>query len=376
MRPWMIVLSSAAVAIAAAAAMASPALLLSTRAGIVPAVTPLIPTLVVTMLAVYALCAILLTTGNLIVLSLNLRRHLTRTPPYQGPARPDWTAAFAAGGLGRLALLPAHPQPRPARPDGTVVLQSRFRPGEARKEVSRLCYIWAARTHFFSASIALAALVALGLAQQRGPLPVVPGLIPTIPAGLILIGLILLAVLARLAIDVTIDPLIETIAGLPAEPVDVALLRRAVELLESAQSPRPERARNDAASMLQIPDRLVGAVEEGHRALSAAIERLSATTDGLAAITRSSIEALESAFRAAEPHQPPAAEPTVADAAELSQLRQAVVALTAALERVPTGPVGGAGAVPGRDLVARHRDTQPDLADQLKQLLQEVGTTP
>ena len=136
--------------------------------------------------------------------------------------------AFAASGLRRLTPLPAHLQPRPTRPDDTLVLQSRFQPEEARREITRLCYIWAARTHFFSASIALAALVALGAAQQHAPLPVVPGFIPAIPAGLILVGLILLAVLARLAIDVVIDPLIEMIAAFPAELVDVALLRRAV----------------------------------------------------------------------------------------------------------------------------------------------------
>lgn len=379
MRPWMIVLSSAAIAIAAAAAMALPVLLLTASTGIVQALMPLIPTLVVAALAVYALCAILLTAGNLIVLSLHLRRHLTRIPLHLGPAHPDWTAAFAASGFGRLAPQPAYFQPRPGRSDrsdGTMVLQTRFWPGGARKEVARLYYIWAARTHFFSASIALAALVVLGFAQQHGPLPAVPGLIPTIPGGLILIGLILLAVLARLAIDVTIEPLIETIAGFPAESVEVALLRRAVELLEAAQNPAPERMRSEAALSPPIPDRLVGALEEEHRALCGAIERLSETTDGFAATTRSSIEALESTVRAAEQRQPLTAEPVIGDAIELSQLRQAVVALTAALQRAPLGPTAAGDAVPGRDLVARHNEPQPDLADQLKQLLQEVETAP
>jgi hypothetical protein len=376
MRPWMIVLSSAAIAIAAAAAMASPALLSTAPAGIVSALMPLVPTLMVTALAVYALCAILLAAGNLIVLSLHLRRRLISIPLHSGPAAPDWTAAFAASGLGRLVPLPAHLQPRPARSDGTVVFQSRFRPEEVRKEVARLCYIWAARTHFFSASIALAALVALGVAQQHGPLPVVPGVIPTAPTGLILIGLILLAVLARLAIDVTIDPLIETIAGFPAEPIEVVLLRRAVELLEIAPNPRPDRMSSGTVSIPQIPDRLVGTLEEGHRALSGAIERLSAATDGFAATTRSSIEALESTVRNAEQRQPPSAERPIADAGELSNLRQAVVALTAALERVPLGPSTAGEAALGGDLVVHHKLTQPGLADQLKQLLQEAGPAP
>ncbi len=371
MRPWIIVLSSATAAIAAAAAMAWPALSLTPPAAIAAALIPLMPTLLVTALAVYALCAIVLAAGNLVVLSLWLRRQLAPGPAHQGPARPDW-AAFAESELRRLAPPSANPQPRSARPDGVVVLQGRFHPEEARKEVARLYYIWAARTHFFSALIALACAVALGAAQQHGLLPIVTGLIPTVPAGLILVGLILLAALARLAVDVTIDPLIEAISGFPTESMDVSLLRRAVELLEAAPTPRRERDLGDPAPISQIPDRLVSALEEGHRALSNAIERLSATTDGLASTAQSSIETLESTFRLAEQRQLPA----MADMAEASQLRQAMVALTAALERVPTGPATTRDMAPGTDLAARRKEAQPDLADQLKQLLQEIGTVP
>jgi hypothetical protein len=374
MRPWIIVLASATAAIAAAAAMAWPALSLTPPAAIAAALIPLMPTLVVTALAVYALCAIVLAAGNLVVLSLWLRRHLAPSPAHQGPARPDW-AAFADSGLRRLAPPSADLQPRSARPDGMVVLQGRFYPGEARKEAARLYYIWAARTHFFSALIALACAVALGAAQQHGLMPIVTGLIPTVPAGLILVGLILLAALARLAVDVTIDPLIEAIAEFPTEPMDVSLLRRAVELLEAAPTARRDRDLGEAASISQIPDRLVSALEEGHRALSNAVERLSATTDGLASTTQSSIETLESTFRAAEQRQLPAM-PATADMAELSQLRQAMVALTAALERIPTGPATARDMAPGTDLAAGRREAQPDLADQLKQLLQEIGTAP
>lgn len=371
MRPWIIVLSSATAAIAAAAAMAWPALSLTPPAAIARTLIPLMPTLVVTALAVYALCAIVLAAGDLVVLSLWLRRHLAPNSAHQGPARPDW-AAFADSELRRLAPPSANPERHSTRADGMVVLQSRFHPGEARREVARLYYIWAARTHFFSALIALACAVALGAAQQHGLLPIVTGLIPTVPAGLILVGLILLAALARLAVDVTIDPLIEAISGFPIESMDVSLLRRAVDLLEAAPTSRRDRDLGDPASISQIPDRLVSALEEGHRALSNAIERLLATTDGLASTAQSSIETLESTFRSAEQRQLPA----MADTAELSQLRQAMVALTAALERVPTGLVTTRDMEPGTDLAARRREAQPDLADQLKQLLQEIGTVP
>ncbi len=378
MRPWMIVLSSAAVAIVAAAAIARPELSLTQRSAIVPSLMPLLPKLAVTALAAYALCAILLTAGSLVGSSLRLRRHLARTPAHHGPAGSDWTAAFEASALRRLAPALAFAPPRPPRADGTVVVQGRFRPEEARRETARLCYIWAARTHFFSALIVLAAAVGLGVAQQYGPLPVSIGPIPTVPAASIVIGLMLLAVLTRLAVDVTVEPLIEMVARLPAEPVEVALLRRAIELLEAGRVPAAARDAVAPVAAMQIPDRLVGVFEEGHRALVDAVERLSATTAVLAATARSSIEGLETAVRDSELRGQPAAETSIIDSAGLSRLQDVVAALTAALERVPAWPTAGdsvagdsaAGIGPGPS----RREAEPDLARELKTLLQEIGT--
>ena len=375
MRPWMIVLSSAVVATVVAAMMAWPALSPPPASGILPALMPLVPELAVAALAIYALCAIALVAGNLVALSLHLRRHLAGDSAYYGPPRSDWAALLAASGLRQLAPPPAF-LPRPPRPDGAIMLQSRFCPAEAHRAVARLGYIWAARSHFFSALIALAAAVALGVAQQHGPLPLVPGPIPTVPAGLIVVGLILLAILARLAVDVTIEPLIEAISGFPVEPVDTALLRRAVELLEAAPNPSPKPDHNAPAATLEIPDRLVGALEEGHRVLSVAIERLMSTTDELASATRSSIEARESMFHAAAQREPPV--PVIADTAGLSQLREAMEALTAALQRVPAEPVASRDAAVDAESGARRPapEVQPGLADELKQLLQEIATAP
>jgi hypothetical protein len=378
MRPWIIILSSAIVAIAAAAAMAWPELVLTPRSAILPSLKPLIPVIVVTSLAIYALCAILLSAGNLVAAGMRLRHHLARTPEHQGPARSNWTAAFAASGLQRLAPVLAYPQPWPARADGTVVVQRQFRPQEARREIARLCYITAARTHLFGALIVLAAIVALGLAQQCRELPLPLGLIPTIPAALILVGLMLLAFLARFAVDVTIEPLIDTMSRLPAEQIDVALLHHAVELLETVRA-APSPRHDTPATPPQIPDRLIAVLEEGHRALFAAIERLSATADGLAATTRSSVESLEATIHQSELRHPPAAETTTVDPAGLSRLHEAVVALTAVLEGIQRSPRAAAAVQDealGTDLGPRRTDADPDLAEQLKKLLQEMETAP
>ncbi len=375
MKPWMIILSSAVVAIAAAAGAALPGLSLTAHSGIVPGVMALMPLQVVTILAGYALCAVLLTAASLVGSCMLLRHRLARIPPHRGPGHPDWTAAFEASGLRRLAPGLAGSPLRLGGADRMIVVRRQFRPEEARREMARLYHLWAARTQFYSATIVLAAAAVLGLAQQHGALPDRFGPIPTAPAALILVGLILLALLGRLAVDVAVEPVVELLSRLPTEPVEIALLRRAVELLEASPSARPARDDGALAAALQIPERVVGVFEDGRRALLEAIEHLSATTDGLASATRSAMEGLEAAVRDSKRHTPAATEFEVPDAAGLLRLQNAIVALTAALERVPTlapGPLLVERAA-GSDLPLG-READPHFAEELKKLLAEIGT--
>lgn len=375
MKPWMILLSSAFVAVAAAAGAALPELSLARHSGNGLGIAALAPMLIVTFLAGYALCAILLATANLVGGCVLLRYRLARLPAHRGASHPDWISAFEASGLGRLAPVPAT-SPRWGRVPGTSVLQSRFHPQEARREIARLYYICAARSHFFSALIVLAAIAALGLAQRHGPLPEPFGLVPMVPALLILVGLVLLAALGRLAVDVTAEPLIDMLSQLPAEPLDIVLLRRAVDLLEAGSAVKPARDDSAAIPPPQLSERIVGAFEEGRRALLEAIGRLSATTEGLAASTRSAIEGLEATIRDSDRQPIPASQPAILDTAEVTRLHEAVVALTAALERAPattlteTDPLA---AVSG--ILPVSRDPDPRVADELKRLLAEMGTT-
>ncbi len=289
-----------------------------------------------TALAVYALCAIVLAAGNLVVLSLLSAPPSGSQPDASRSGSPRLDAAFADSGLRRLAPPSANPQPRSARPDGMVVLQGRFHPGEARKEVARLYYIWAARTHFFSALIALAARWHWARRSNTGCCRLSPDH-PNRPSG--------------------VDPGRADSSRRPRPPrrrrydrsFDRGDLRVPDRVEWTSRSsaaqwscsklPRrcdPDRDLGDPASISQIPDRLVGALEEGHRALSDAIERLSATTDGLASTAQSSIEALESTFRVAEQRQLPA---------HAGNGRHGGVIATSASHG---GPDRGAGAHPDR----------------------------
>ena len=108
-----------------------------------------------------------------------------------------------------------------------------------------------------------------------------------------------------------------------------------------------------------------------------AIERLSTTTAGLATTTTSSIEALEAAFRATELRQQATVRNTAAETGAMADLRDAVSALTAVLESVRRGP-GSASAETAADAGADspRRDREPDLAQELHKLLQEIETAP
>jgi hypothetical protein len=371
MRAWMIVLSSAVGAIAAAGALAVPELLNASRSEIGPILLPHLPALAVTILAVYALCAMLLTTATLVAGTLRLRYHLSRTTPDRAPPRRDWVAAFGANGFRQLAPRLAPTLAQSARADGSVVvLQTRFNPNETRREIGRLLYISLARSHFYSALIVLAGAVGLGLAQDHGSLSFLSGAIPTTSAILILVGLVLLAILGRIAIDVTVEPLLETISQLPAERVEVALLRRAVELLEMACN--TPAAGDDRGPALPPQGELVTVIEQGHHALLDAVGRLSANTQALGAAVRSSVETLETTMRTTAAQQQPTNENRFADVGVFPELQAAVEELTAVLQRLSALPEDAEETAPGVDPVSRRRTPAPHLARELRKLLQEI----
>src|SRR6516165_11904164 len=288
MRLWMIVLSSAIAAIVGAGAVVEPKLFEASRSDFASILATHLSVLAVAALAVYALCAMFLATGTLIGNGLFVRRRLGGMSSYSRPTQADWTAAFGSTELRRLVPLPAAEPARRAGANETILLQHRFSANAARGEIARLHYLWLARTHFFSALIVLTALAGLGLAQNHGAVPLFLGEIPAISAILMLVGLILLAILGRIALDVATEPLIEMISQLAAEHVETGLLRRLVEVLEGVRTATALNV-GAPASPTQLPERLESVIEEGQRSLAAAARHLSMTTDALGTTIGSSI---------------------------------------------------------------------------------------
>jgi hypothetical protein len=368
----MIVLSSAIAAIIGAGAVVEPELFEAPRSDFASILATHLSVLAVAALAVYALCAMFLATGTLIANGLSVRRRLGRISGYSRPTEADRTAAFGSTELRRLVPFSAAEPAQRAGANETMLLQHRFSANAARGEIARLHYLWLARTHFFSALIVLTALVGLGLAQDHGSVSSSLGEIPTFSAILMLVGLILLAILGRIAIDVSTEPLIEMIAQLADEHVEAGLLGRLAEIIETVKTTAAVNI-GAPSPTLQLPDRLEVAIEEGQRGLVAAARHLTVTTDALGATIGSSLDALKTEIATAAV-RPPATADRGSEVLEFSQLQGAVEALTAVLERLTTVANTIEEPSPAADQAARHKVQEPHLARELRQLLQEIGT--
>src|SRR5215469_2052846 len=362
MAPWTIVLSSAIGAIVLAGVLAIPELVSAPRSEIGATLVQHLPELVVGALGGYGLGAILLTTADLVAAVVRIRQQLTRAALGLASAWQDWTAAFGTKSYRRLATSLA----RPGSDTGndSAVLPTTCTASEARSEISRAHYISLAKSHFLSVLIVLIGVVGLGVAQDHGVLPFQSGAIPTVSAILIVVGLILLAALGRIAIDVTAEPLLDTISQLSAEPNEVGLLRRVVALLEPARD--AVRVDRISETSPQLPEQLISAFEEGNRPLLDAFQRLSENTQSLEAALHSSMAALETNMRTAGSERQPVDD----NAISLAELQTAVEELTAVLRRLSAVPEEKQQPVP----VGRRTALSPGLAGELRRLLAEIDT--
>lgn len=365
MRLWMIVLSSAVAAVVAAGAIAIPEVSSAPPDEIGQLLLPHFFAFVVAALAVYALCAMLLATATMVAGTLNVRHYLFRATVDRTLDQPQWTAPFGMSAYPQLVPKLASIFVQSARSDGQAALQAWFSPKDMRSEITRLYYISLARCHFFSALIVLTGAVGLGLAQDRGSLPFLLGPIPTASAILTLVGLMLLAALGRIVIDVTAEPLFETIPQLPTERSETALLRRAVELLEAARETDAFGRDASSSTPSQLPEKLSAVIEQGHHALLNAVDRLTVNTEALEAAVRSSVETFATTV-----HTSTAPQESLAAA---SELRRAVEDLTAVMRHLSAAPQESPD--PSLPSGPRRPTATPQLARELQNLLQEIEAT-
>jgi len=356
----MIVLSAAIAAIGAGVAIVWPDLAtVPANGGVVPLLLPRLPALALTSIAVYALVAVVATAGGLIAATVGLRRWLGRSETNGQTGALDWIAAFDATALRALMPRPVGALPNSPGRGATILLSNRFDPRLARAEAAHVTYIWLARTHALGALAGLAALAALGFAQQQGGALFLPGRIPTGSTVLVLVGLLMLVLLARFAFDVTLDPLIEALARLPWEQADAGRLRYAVELLESERI-GATLGGSGAEIANEVPERFAIALENGNRALAVIGERLSNAAEMLGAATRSSSDALDRMLREIRSIAGRGGDPGGA------AMQAAVEALTAELRR-------DAAVGPGLGTVDEDRRALAEAVERLSEAADAVG---
>lgn len=372
MRPWTIVLSGAIGGILALAAMAIAEVMNTAHHEIAPILLSQSPSLLVAAVAGYGLCTILTTTASLVADLLRLRHTLAQTAAEQVSVRREGSAAFV-NGLRRIAPRLAAALVHSGTADGIIAFGARLTASETRGDIARLYYVSLARSHFLSALIVLAGMAALGLAPDRAWPPLAGGALPTGSIMIMIAGLMLLGILGRIAVDVTAEPLLEAISQLQTDPVEVELLRRAVELLELACNRTLAAA--TSPPLAHIPEQLIAASEEGRHALLDAFARLSAGTGALEGTLQKSVEALEEALRAAAAQHRPAESDRVAGAVGLQELQAAVEELTAVLQRLSTIPADAETTARAADRAPPRPASAPRLARELRQLLQEIEAT-
>jgi hypothetical protein len=338
----------------------------------------------------------LLTTGTLVGDMMYLRRRLADLASADGPTQHDIVAAFGPSRLARLASRFAMASGAPIAAEALAWTPETVRPGDVRNEIARLHYIWLARTQFFSALVLLAAVAAIGLVQNYAPLPVpLPGIIPAEGAFLALGGLVLLGGLARLVIDVTVEPVVEEILRLPGERPETRLLRRMTELVEAARGPAAAAAgpRAETAPALravsdELLERLAMAVEDSRRAWLGAVADLTAAADALRATMGASADALDASLHSAlerlsavAPSEAYAAtSDATSDAGAFAELQAAVERLTAAIERLGTSseaPANEPENEPASSETTPRRGGAADrIAAELAKLLREINAKP
>jgi hypothetical protein len=368
MRPWIIVFSSAIGGIAVAAVLIIRELRELPPSDFASLLVAQLPAFAIAALAVYALCSMSMVTAASLTGILRIRRNVEAIGP--DADRSDWLAASGADGFRQLALKLGLDHSSAESSELRSLLRIFVLPSEIRREFARLHYILLARTHFFSALIVLAGIIGLGLAQDRGSVPFPWGTIPTMSGTLVLVGLVLLTVLGRIALDVTAEPLLERVPLFPAERVELGLLRRTVDVLERSSGVSSVSDERAAATPIQLPEGLLVYLEEGRHAVLEAVGHLSENMQALLAAVQSSAETILAA--AAQQPMLDAERPASGEVTS-AELKAAVEELTSTLKSLSAAPriVEDAAPPPG-PVPPQRTPASPRLARELRGLLQEI----
>lgn len=283
MRPWMVV------ALAIAGAIAGELVWATTALGVELQSWPPHPwssisaddaaNLVVLGLAVYVGLAVLLITACILI---DVHRVRWRIINLSVPVRSGWFAAFAGTGLTDLAERAVAPTPVSVSHVNDELIPGGFAPSAIRSELLHHYRDWLTRAHAFTGVALLSLIAVVGLTQHYADVAVIRFTIPITGALSAIAILAILGGLSSLTVGSATELLVSAIARLPSR-------------LETASSPltitsfegdvRP--AAPCALTAWPAAERLTMALEQVIDALRETVIRLSATTETIAALSRS-----------------------------------------------------------------------------------------
>lgn len=358
MRTGVIILAALAAAVAVDAGWIWSVLSTLPSRDLAAIVPSHLPALVLMGLAVYALVALVLAAGAIGLDAFRVHRRLACLAV---PNQQDWMAAFAATALEPLAarILDLGPLDRDWGRAG-IVLQSRFDAAQARREIAQLYSTALVRAQFGTALALALALAALGFVHAGTALALAPAGIPAVPAIAAVVVLALFGLFGRMIVEAAAEPLLETISGLPAERLDIELLRRLAWLWEEGDATRTGGSEAALTSAIgKLLARLIDALDEGRISLVDTMTGLSAQAEALAGAMQSAVDRGTERGAGRDP---------VPDLAEfrsaVAQLRTVMEGLAAAAQQAPAGSAAGtSGAEIGAARSELSREVRSLLAD-------------
>jgi hypothetical protein len=369
MQPWLIALASAAGAGATALAALRISHTVSPGDGLGAFVRSEAGPTALAFLAVFGALGLLLTTAAVAFELVRVRLRLERAETEAEHRTTDWwRGVFSSTNLLRLSDRIVDLAPAELAGD-ELLLQSRFDSGQARREVLAHYRNWLVRAQVETAILLIAVIAGLGIAQDYAHASLAGFAVPARTAIAALVALAILAFGTRMAIGASAEPLIDAVAAVRLPRVEMRL----AAILAAFVGSGSEERRTDAAVPVQRAaldvqlQQFAAALEEDRDAMREAITRLSANAAALSAAARSLAD------------QPGGRGRQAADPTAITQLRQDIAKLTAAIERLPTAaPHAAAGATqqaatPPAAAAGprRRRGARGDLGSELRRLIQE-----
>jgi len=347
MRPWMIAVAGAAGALLFDFLLVRP--LVSTSLTIFGLAG----------VSLYAMLALVLSAGAFVT---GLRR--VRLRLREAPSTPDqWVNAFRGTGLERLAgrvLDVVHAEG--VVDSQSLLVQSRFHPSRARREV-RFAFrdrLW--RAQFFTACVLLLGICALSAVQTFLPTSPFSLELPLPITAASLIAIVLVSGTCVLAVESATEPFLDAIARMPTERLDTRLIKSLMTLLEGAINSAALRAVPPGTQYDRAAEHLRVLLEDMVRSLSNSVDRLGDNAELLA----STMRALSA--RGTATVLPGEESVTQQLLIALDELARAIERLPGRQEDIPSDP--RVPVVEGH-MSQRQTPLDHDLAQEVRELLKE-----